>query len=62
MIAGLRPVGRLVGRLHALLSGLSFWHWMLIGLIAGPWAVMLYIKYWVLIVGLEMLFPQVHVP
>ena len=45
-----------------LLSGLSFWHWVLIGLIAGPWVLMLYIKYWVLIVGLELLFPQIHVP
>mgnify|MGYP001588252042 FL=1 len=59
----LRPVGApSAKRLSVLLSGLSFWHWVLIGLIAGPWVVMLYIKYWVLIVGLELLFPQVHVP
>ena len=45
-----------------LLSGLSFWHWVLVGLIVGPWVLMLYIKYWVLIVGLELLFPQIHVP
>ena len=62
------PVGRWAatagGRraVRRILSGLTIWHWIAIALIAGPWVFMLYIKYLVLIAGVEAIFPRVHVP
>ena len=61
--AGRRPTAGGAGR-RALrvLSGLTIWHWIVIALIAGPWVLMLYVKYLVLIAGVEAIFPRVHVP
>jgi len=61
--AGRRPTaggGRRA--LRRVLSGLTIWHWIVITLIAGPWVFMLYVKYLVLIAGVEAIFPRVHVP
>lgn len=53
---------RAVRRLLSAVAGLAFWHWMLIATIAGPWLMMLYIKYLVFIFGVEAIFPRITGP
>lgn len=55
-LSNIRHAGRHIGRT---LAGLSFWPWMLVALVVGPWLIIAYLKYLVFIAGVEVLMPQV---